>query len=270
MDIETLFKTIRPRYPEFKDGVAMVTGSSRGIGKGIALRLAREGMKLVLHGADETELAITEREFQALGVDVIAVCSDFSEKEAIDPLFASLKQHFGQLDLLVNNAADLRRVKFTEEHQALLDYQLAVNMRAPYLCSWQAAEMMRETGGGNIINISSVGGLRAHWIGLPYDATKGAMDAITRAMALDLAQDHIRVNGIAPGAITRKTAKTADEIEYDHARMNRIPLSRFGTPFDIGATVAFLASEDASYITGQTIYVDGGITAQLSPPGQAI
>lgn len=270
METNTLFESIRPRYPEFKEKVALVTGSSRGIGKGIALRLAREGMKIFLHGSDETELATSIEEFQALDIDVDGICTNFSSEEGVDQLFDFVKERTNRLDLLVNNAADLRRVDFNQEHSALLDYQLAVNIRAPYHCSWQAANMMREGTGGNIINISSVGGLRAHWVGLPYDATKGAMDAMTRAMALDLAQHNIRVNAIAPGAIPTKSLDLTNlGMKYEAIR-ERIPLARLGTPLDIGASVAYLASEDASYITGQIIYVDGGITAQLSPPGQAI
>lgn len=268
MEIEQLFNSIRPRYPEFANQVALVTGSSRGIGKGIALRLAREKMKLVIHGADSIEVANTVQDFQALGVDVIGVTNDFSKEEAVSELFEKATQQFGRLDLLVNNAADLRRKAFTSDHQELLDYQLAVNIRAPYLCSWQAAKLMQKEKRGNIINISSVGGLRAHWVGLPYDLTKGGMDAMTRAMAIELARDGIRVNAIAPGAI--RSARTPPEAERTQAVIERIPIPRFGLPQDIGAAVAFLASDDAGYITGQILYVDGGITAQLSPPGQPI
>lgn len=269
MEIEQVFDSIHPRYSEFANQVALVTGSSRGIGKGIALRLAREGMKLVIHGADSAEVANTVEDFQALGVDVIGVANDFSKKEAVAELFDKAMQQFDRLDLLVNNAADLRRRVFTSDHLELLDYQLAVNMRAPYLCSWQAAKLMQKEKRGNIINISSVGGLRAHWVGLPYDLTKGGMDAMTRAMAIELARDGIRVNAIAPGAIRTEKTPPPDH-EKIQALIERIPIPRFGNALDIGAAVAFLASDDASYITGHIMYVDGGITAQLSPPGQPI
>src|SRR5215216_5464950 len=108
MQTTTLFETIRPRYPEFKDQVALVTGSSRGIGKGIALRLAREGMKLVLHGIDQAEVDATTAEFQALGVQSVSICADFTAADAIDQIFNTALSNFGTLDLLVNNAADLR------------------------------------------------------------------------------------------------------------------------------------------------------------------
>ncbi len=269
MEIASEFEAIRPRYPEFRDQVALVTGSSRGIGKGVALRLAREGMKLVIHGYDAAETEQTAREFESLGVEALAISNDFTDDDAVDQLFQQTVDHFGALHLLVNNAADLRRTHFFDADAALLDHQLAVNLRAPYLCALRAAAIMRPAQAGSIVNISSVGGLRAHWQGLPYDVTKGGIDAMTRAMALDLAREGIRINAIAPGAIAVERVRPHDE-DYMQALVERIPIARLGTPLEIGALVAFLASSDASYITGQIIYVDGGATAQLSPPGQPI
>ncbi len=266
--LTSIFASIQPRYPEFKDQVALITGSSRGIGKGIALRLAREGMKVVLHGHIQAEIEQTTAEFQALGATVIGVQADFSQDEAVDRLFDQALAAFGTVDLLVNNAADLRRDHLFEA-DALLDQQLAVNLRAPYRCARRAAEIMRPKRRGSIINISSVGGLRAHWRGLPYDVAKGAIDAMTRAMALDLAQIGIRMNAIAPGAIYVERSRPLDDPQMQ-AVAERIPLARFGLPLEIGAAVAFLASSDASYIVGEILYVDGGITAQLSPPNQPI
>ena len=269
MEVTTVFESIRPRYPELKDQVALVTGSSRGIGKGIALRLAREGMKIVIHGLDPQEVETTTQELQALDVPTIGITADFTRDDEINHVFQVTLDSFGTLNLLVNNAADLRRKTIFEADQKLLDNQLAVNIRAPYLCSVRAAEIMRPNKRGNIINISSVGGLRAHWTGHPYDLTKGAIDAMTRAMALDLAQIGIRINAIAPGAIRTEQSAPPDDPRM-MAVAQRIPMARFGTALEVGATVAFLASEEASYITGQVIYVDGGATVQLSPPGQPI
>ena len=269
MEIASVFEAIRPRYPEFKDQVALVTGSSRGIGKGIALRLAREGMKIVIHGVNQEEIESTTQAFQALGVPCVGVYADFTSEDDINHLFQRAMDRFGALDLLVNNAADLRRQHFFDADLALLDHQLAVNIRAPYLCVQRAAEIMRPAQRGNIVNISSVGGLRAHRAGLPYDVTKGALDSMTRAMALDLAREGIRINAIAPGAIQNERTSSLDDPTIE-ALAQRIPLARLGLPLEIGAAVAFLASDDASYITGQVLYVDGGVTAQLSPPGQPI
>lgn len=269
-DIQDIYSQIPSRYPELCGKVAVITGSSRGIGKGIALRLAKEGMAVVLNGRNSERVNETATEFQRLGIQAIGVPADVGLSEDIEKLFTATVEHLGTVDLLVNNAAIVKRNLFFDVTQALLDSELAANIRGPYLCAYQAAEIMRNAQhGGNIIHISSVGGLRAHWRGLPYDVTKGALDAMTRAMALELAQYNIRVNAIAPGAIlTERRPALDDSRMIDIAQ--RIPLKRFGTGLEIGAATAFLASADASYITGQILYVDGGITAQLSPPGQDI
>jgi NAD(P)-dependent dehydrogenase (short-subunit alcohol dehydrogenase family) len=225
-------------------------------------------MKIVLHGYEADELAATEAEFKALGVTVAALASDFSVPHAADQLIRFAVDHFGTIDLLVNNAADLRRTKMFDD-LPLLDHQLAVNLRTPYLLAFHAAEIMRANKAGNIVSISSVGGLRSHWNGLPYDVTKGAIDAMTRTMAIELAQFGIRVNAIAPGAIAIERTGPLDTPEIRELS-TRIPLERFGTPLEIGAAVAYLASPDASYITGQVLYVDAGLTAQLSPRNSPI
>lgn len=269
MELAELYETIRPRYPEFKGKVALVTGSSIGIGRGIALRLAREGMQVIIHGKEEEEVAKTVQAFQSFGASVFGVCADFSIPDGVDRLFDSIRQRHDSLYILVNNAADLRRTNLHNTTIEMLDNQLQVNVRTPYLCCMQAAPLMQPQKKGVMINISSVGGQRAHWPGLPYDMTKGAVEAMTRAMALDLSGDGIRVNAIAPGAIRGWRTPPPDN-EIVQTISARIPLGRFGTALEIGAGVAFLASEDAEYITGQVLYIDGGISAQLSPPGQPI
>lgn len=269
MDTAALFASIQPRYPEFIGRVAIVTGSSRGIGKGIAIRLAREGMRVVINSRTPEMVEATTAELRAVGAEALGVPADLGHTAGVERLFEETMRVYGRLDLLVNNAADLRRVHFFEVDEALLDHQLATNIRGPYLCAYRAAEIMREAGGGNIIHISSVGGLRAHWQGLPYDVTKGALDAMTRAMALELAEYGIRVNCVAPGPIyTRDPYPPTHPYALEVA--GRIPLRRYGHPLEIGAAVAFLASSDASFITGQILYVDGGAVAQLTPPGQPI
>jgi NAD(P)-dependent dehydrogenase (short-subunit alcohol dehydrogenase family) len=269
METASLYESIRPRYPELAGQVAIVTGSSRGIGKGIALRLAREGMRVVVNSRTPATVEATVAEMRALGVDVLAAPADVSRTAGVDRLFDQALRAFGTVDLLVNNAADVSREHFFDADESLLDSELASNVRGPYMCAYRAAGVMREAGHGNIVHISSVGGLRAHWRGLPYDVTKGAIDAMTRAMALELAAYGIRVNAVAPGA-TRTERTPSPEHPRLQAVARRVPLGRFGLPLEIGAAVAFLASPDASYITGQVIYVDGGITAQLSPPDQPL
>ncbi len=268
-ELASLYEAIRPRYPELVDQVAIVTGSSRGIGLGIVLRLAREGMRIVVNSRSPEAVEATAAALRSLGATVLAVPADVGRTSEVDRLFDATLQAFGRVDLLVNNAADVRRGRFFEIDEALLDAQLAGNIRGPYMCSTRAAENMRQTGAGNIIHISSVGGLRAHWQGLPYDVTKGAIDAMTRAMSLELAAYGIRVNCIAPGPIYNRSGDPARG-PWAAAARKRVPLGRLGTTLEIGSVVAFLASPDASYITGQIIYVDGGLTAQLTPAGQPV
>lgn len=270
MNIQDSLDSTKPRYAELTGQVAVITGAAKGIGQGIAMRLAREGMLVVAADIDGDALAFTAKVLQTMGAKVLPVQGDLSQAEEINKLFETTLATFGTVDLLVNNAADLQRRHLLDEHEALLELQLATNIRGPYLCSQRAAAVMANGGGGNIIHISSVGALRAHHRGLPYDVTKGAINAMTRAMAIDLSRYGIRVNAIGPGVThTHKTDAKIDASAYQ-ATSARIPLGRFGTVADISSMVAFLASTEASYITGQVIYVDGGITAQLSPPGQPL
>ncbi len=270
IDIHNAFQSITPRYEELRGQVAVITGAAKGIGQGIAIRLAREGMRVVAADIDAESLALTANSLQDLGAQILAFHGDLSKSEDILQLFDVTLDKMQTVDLLVNNAADLQRRSLLDEHEALLDLQLATNIRGPYLCSQHAAAIMRAAGGGSIVHISSVGAIRAHHRGLPYDVTKGAINAMTHAMAIDLGRYQIRVNAVGPGVTrTHRTKAQPDDPSYQ-ATAGRIPLGRFGTVADIGAMVAFLASTEASYITGQVFYVDGGITAQLSPPGQSL
>jgi NAD(P)-dependent dehydrogenase (short-subunit alcohol dehydrogenase family) len=263
-DTGTLFHAIPARYPELNGKVAVVTGGSKGIGKGIAIRLAREGMKVIINSRHLDEAKKTASELHAVGVEALAVAGDIGNNDDIQHLFDETLRAYGRVDLLVNNAANLHRVPFFDVSESMFASELDTNIKGPFLCSYRAAQMMKEIGGGSIVHISSVGGLRAHYPGLPYDATKGALDAMTGVMGIELIQFGIRVNGIAPGAIY-----TEHRLPMDHPKLipynQLIPSNRMGMPLEIGAAVAFLSSDDAAYIVGQTIYVDGGVTAQLSP-----
>jgi len=263
-EIEEVFNSVPARYPELSGKVAVVTGAGKGIGKGIAIRLGREGMKIVLTARTAADIEGVAEELRSVGVEAYPVAGDISKLEDIDRLFAESLSAFGGVDLLVNNAANLRRVPFFDVTPEMFASEMASNVTGPFYASFKGAEVMKATGGGSIVHISSVGGLRAHHPGLPYDATKGALDSMTRVMGIELIQYGIRVNAIAPGAIYTEKRRPPDDPRMQ-AYMKLIPSNRLGTPLEIGAAVAFLASEDADYIIGQTIYVDGGITAQLSP-----
>lgn len=260
---------IPARYPELRGKVALVTGSTRDIGRGIAERLTREGMKVVINSRTPEAVEETTEELHSYGADVLPIVADVSEDEGIARLIDGVMERYGTLDLLVNNAADLRRRFFLGGAEELLDIQLATNIRGPYLLCLRAAEIMREKGAGNLINISTVGALRAHYGGLPYDATKGALDSMTRAMAADLGRLGIRVNCVAPGPIRQHREFRGTEEELA-SYQGRLPLGILGLPSDVASAVAFLASDDAAFITGQIIYVDGGLTAVLTPRDRPI
>jgi 3-oxoacyl-[acyl-carrier protein] reductase len=264
-EIAEYFHSITPRYPELSGQVAIVTGAGKGIGKGIAARLGREGMKVVINARTESDVEAVTAGLRALGVEALAIVADVGLRADVERLVGETISTFGSVDLLVNNAAALKRVPFFDVSLELFESELATNVTGPFLASFLAAQAMKVKGTGSIVHISTVGGLRAHNPGLPYDATKGALDAMTRVMGIELAPYGIRVNAVAPGATWTERRPTADDPRLKDY-LNRIPLKRMGTPLEIGAAVAWLASDEASYVIGQTLYVDGGITAQLSPP----
>jgi len=253
------------RYPELRDKVALVTGAGKGIGQGIAFRLGHEGMKVVLADLDGEALRMSVDAMTGLSMSAVGFTGDVSREDDIAKMFDTVLDEFGTVDLLVNNAADLRRTRLLDEHEGLLEYQLSTNVAGPYLCSQRAAQIMRTAGGGSIVHISSVGADRAHERGLPYDVTKGAINAMTKAMAVDLGEYGIRVNAVGPGIThTHRTSEAAASRPLDA----HVPLGRPGTVFDVASAVAFLASPDADYITGQVIYVDGGMLALLKEPDE--
>jgi len=222
---------------------------------------------VVINGRREETLSATAAELGEGRDDLLAVVADVSQREDVDRLFRRTLEAFGTVDVLVNNAgwADpiVHFLEMTEEHW---DTVIATNLKSMYLCAHRAANIMVDQGkGGSIINISSFAAVRSHRYMVAYDASKGGMEAATRAMALDLAPFGIRVNAVGPGAIHTE-AYDQKPPEALALRAATVPLGRAGTPDDVAGAVAFLASDDASYITGQVVYVDGGMLAQLRAP----
>jgi len=257
------------RYPDLAGKAAIVTGTSRGIGCAIAEVLAGQGMKLALAARSVEAGSAFAEKLRAAGAECLFVAADLATPEGARNVFEEARQCFGRIHLLVNNAANLRSRPFLQlDEQAYRD-SFEANVRMMYGLSFLVAQQMAETGGGVIVHVSSVGGLRAHQGMAGYDASKGAVDALTRSMAVDLAPRGIRVNAVAPGAIDRVPATPRWE-QLTGERAPRIPLGRLGDPHEIGHAVAFLASAAAAYVTGQVLYVDGGLTAQLTPPGMFV
>jgi 3-oxoacyl-[acyl-carrier protein] reductase len=222
-----------------------------------------------MNGRDPSILASAVAELSDTGADVFGFAGDVGIQEDVAQLFIAAIGMYGRVDVLVNNAG-LSNSKgvmhFLEMDEAHWDEVLRTNLKSVFLCSSAAAaHMVERRVEGTIINISSFTSQRAHRRMAAYDATKGAIEAFTRAVALDLAPYGVRVNAVAPGTIH----VDEHEAEGPEARIRRaetVPLGRVGNPSDIGAAVAFLASDDADYITGQVIYVDGGMLAQLRSP----
>jgi 3-oxoacyl-[acyl-carrier protein] reductase len=255
--------------------VAIVTGGAQGIGGGITTRLAAEGATVVIADLNEEKAQQLAATLSASGATVTALRCDVADQAQVAALFAQTLERFGQVDILVNNAALVHHppsnVNFLELSAEAWHLALAVNLTGMFYCSQQAARIMvkqvvaGQATSGAIISMSSGGGTRAHRHLMAYDTTKGGIEAATRAMAVDLAPWRIRVNAIAPGNITVGNSMSGPT--GPEAAKATIPLGHPGAPADIGATAAFLASDDAAYITGQCIWVDGGMAAQLRSPG---
>lgn len=247
----------------FSDRVVIVTGAAHGIGRAIARRFAEEGAHVIVNDVKPAGVEAVVQEITASGGSAFAGVADVSKKSEVDGLFDTVLDRFGTVDVLVNNAGliDVER-HFLEGDEAWWDRVLAVNLKGVFLCSLRAAHVMARKRRGVIINMSSGGATHSHRGMAAYDASKGGIEALTRAMALDLAPYGIRVNALIPGSID--TQGMSPEIKRE--RGQTIPLGRVGEPEELAGPAAFLASDDASYITGHTFAVDGGLLAQQRSP----
>jgi 3-oxoacyl-[acyl-carrier protein] reductase len=233
---------------------ALVTGGSRGIGRAICLRLAKEGAKIVLHYHRNRSAA--EETAAAMGGEVRLVHADLGSAEEIDAMFAELGDC--PLDFLINNAGIWKGTPLGNTSARQVDELLAANLKGPFLVTQCALQLLKD--GGRIVNISSVAGR----IGVAggrslYGATKAAIDSLTQSWAMELAPRQIRVNAIAPGYVTTDmTADFMSDLRNFELAVKRHAFGRLGAPEDIADVVAFLCSEDARFITGQSINVSGG------------
>ncbi len=240
--------------------VAIVTGASRGIGYACAERLVREGARVMLVDVRPEGAAAAE----ALGDNARFFCADVSQKSDVDAMLAATLSAFGHVDILVNNAGVTHAAGFLELAEEDFDRVLRVNLKSMFLCSQAVArEMVKRDDTdkrGCIINMSSVNAELTIPNQIPYVVSKGGVNQLTRVAAIALAEHGIRVNAIGPGTILTELAKNAvmGSPEARRTILSRTPLGRCGEPDEIAGIAAFLASDDASYITGQTLYADGG------------
>ncbi len=238
-----------------KNKVAVVTGARQGIGLGIALALAKEGCNVVVSDLENCETALEQVKKE--GVLGLAIKCDVSKKQEVESLFEQAKKEFGKVDILINNAGIFPFIAFDKMTESDWDKVIDVNLKSIFLCSKEALNIMPD--GGRIINISSIAGFVGFEGLTHYCASKGAINSFVRALALEVASKKITVNAVAPGAIETPGASMGSD-EQKQQTIKAIPLNRMGQPQDIANAVVFLASNNADYITGQTIIVDGGWT----------
>ncbi|HEX6490584.1 MAG TPA: glucose 1-dehydrogenase [Gaiellaceae bacterium] len=243
---------------------ALVTGASSGIGQATALRFGREGASVCVNYYAEEERADAEGTVRAIereGVKALALQADVGDEQQVERLVAGTNEALGGVDLLVNNAGIEKQIALVEMHLADWQAVLTTNLTGAFLCLREAAKLMSAAGGGVVVNISSVHEF-IPWPGFAhYCASKGGMKMLMETAARELADKKIRVLNIAPGAIATPINKwVLDDQEARHAVEEEVPLGRFGNPEEIAAAVAWVASEEASYITGTTVVVDGGMS----------
>jgi len=239
--------------------VALVTGASRGIGKAVALELAKQGAKVVVNyaGSEAKALEVVD-EIKALGSEAVAIQANVAEADAVQSLVKQTIETFGSLDILINNAGITRDNLLMRMKEQEWDDVMNINLKGVFLCTKAVTRQMMKQRQGRIINISSIVGVSGNPGQANYVAAKAGVIGLTKTTAKELAARNITVNAIAPGFITTDMTDELPE-EVKSEMLKQIPLSRFGEPEDVAKTVVFLASESSRYITGQTIHVDGGM-----------
>jgi NAD(P)-dependent dehydrogenase (short-subunit alcohol dehydrogenase family) len=246
--------------------VALITGGGTGIGRACAMAFFREGARVALAGRRRELLEEVARELESAGGGALALTCDVTQTGSVTTVLSQSEQHFGRLDTIVNNAGAV--VVATAERTSDEDWEkvIATNLTGTFLVSRGALPALRRAGGGSIVNIGSVLGLVARRDRAAYCAAKAGVSGLTRAMAIDHAQDKIRVNCICPTIVATelgmKSIRQAPNAEAEiQRRINEIPLGRMGTPEDVAMMAVYLASDEASWITGASFPLDGGVTA---------
>ena len=240
--------------------VALITGASRGIGRAVAQRLASEGAAVYLAAeGTEAELASAAADCRRAGApDAVFGLHDLAQSSAPELMVAAAKTRLGRIDILINNAGIRVRKAFGDFTHEEFERVVAVNLRAPFFASQAVVPIMLSQGGGHIVHMASQLGLVASRFGSVYNITKGGLIQLTRSMALELAAQNIRVNAVCPGPVSTEgflAGRNAGELEQ---RARDVPIGRFGTVEEVAGVVSFLVSEDAGYVAGHALVMDGG------------
>lgn len=238
---------------------AVVTGASRGIGRAIALQLATEGANVVVNfsGSEQKAQQVVE-EIKTLGANAIAVQANVSDSDSVQNLMSTALEQFGSIDILVNNAGITRDNLLMRMKEDEWDDVMNTNLKGVFLCTKAVTRQMMKQRAGRIINISSIVGVMGNAGQANYVAAKAGVIGLTKTSARELASRNILVNAVAPGFITTEMTDTLPE-DIKNSMLAQIPLASLGQPEDIAKAVIFLASEDSSYMTGQTLHIDGGM-----------
>ncbi len=238
---------------------AVVTGASRGIGKAIALKLASLGANIVInYRSSEKEALEVENEIKEMGVEAISIKADISKLDEVDNLIKTSKEKFGTIDIIVNNEGITKDNLILRMKEEDFDNVIDVNLKGVFNCLKSITPVMVRQKKGKIINISSVVGISGNAGQVNYAASKAGIIGMTKSLAKEIGTRGINVNAVAPGFIDTEMTESLGEKIKEEAKKN-IPLKRFGTVQDVAEVVAFLASDESDYITGQVIHVDGGM-----------
>jgi NAD(P)-dependent dehydrogenase (short-subunit alcohol dehydrogenase family) len=243
----------------------IVTGASRGIGRALAVGLARAGARVGIAARSANDLADTAREIEALGAKCVAITLDVTDRSAVEEAFAGFAEALGGFDALINNAGTEQVCASLDVDEAIWDHIVDTNLKAPFFCAQAAARLMLKSGKpGSIVNIGSVASIRGISTAVPYTTSKHGLLGLTRALAAEWAPLGLRVNAIGPGYFrTAMTDAFYESPGWQQTMLPKIPAGRFGELDDLVGATVFLCGDSAHYVNGQILYVDGGLTAAL-------